>query len=351
MQIESRFKKYSVDFADSLQKIFELADKSETFFVIDRKVYDLYKERLPQFDERRIFFAAADETKKNIDTVLAICEKMTAMPSKRNTHLVTVGGGIMQDITGFVAANLYRGIYWTLFPTTLLCACDSCIGGKSSLNYKGFKNLLGSFYPPDDIYICPAFLKTLSVTDYCSGLGEVIKFNVTAGGDKFAKLEADLDDILAHDYEKLVEYIKNSLAFKKKFIEADEFDRGERILLNYAHTFGHAFEVSSGYNIPHGLAVALGIIAANSVSVRRGFILAAYAERIEKSLAKILAAIKIKEEWLDDEFVLQAIKKDKKQMGKTITAVLLREDLSLGVFRDITEEEIVRADAYVRNRI
>ena len=128
---------------------------------------------------------------------------MTTMAAKRNTHLVSVGGGIVQDITGFVANCLYRGIKWTFYPSTLLAACDSCIGGKSSLNYKGFKNLLGSFYPPDEIYIYPQFFHTLSDRDYCSGLGEVVKFNVIAGEEKFVKLENEIYDILNYDYKKL----------------------------------------------------------------------------------------------------------------------------------------------------
>lgn len=155
----------------SLREIADLAEKPECFFVPDRNAYDLYKQELPDFSVERLFLADADETKKNIETVLAICEQMTAMPSKRNTHLVFIGGGIIQDLTGFVATSLYRGIRWTFYPSTLLAACDSCIGGKSSLNYKGFKNLLGSFYPPDVIRIYPQFFHTLTPRDYCAGLG------------------------------------------------------------------------------------------------------------------------------------------------------------------------------------
>ena len=347
MEIKSRFKTYSVDFVSSLKEIGDLAEKPECFFVLDRNVYDLYKQELPDFSAERLFLADADENKKNIETVLAICEQMTAMPSKRNTHLVSIGGGIIQDLTGFVATSLYRGIRWTFYPSTLLAACDSCIGGKSSLNYKGFKNLLGSFYPPDVIRIYPQFFHTLTPRDYCSGLGEVVKFNVIAGEGGIEKIERDLDDILAHDYEKLTGYIRTSLNFKKTFIEEDEFDRGVRILLNFAHTFGHAFEVSSNYAIPHGSAVALGMMAANYVSVERGFIAKAYADRIEAVCKKILTNIQLEAEWFDEKIILRAIRKDKKQTNKDITAVFIQKDHSLGVYRDVKPEEIMQAVRHI----
>lgn len=341
--IQSRFKQYTVDFINSLDSITELAKKPETFFVIDRIVYDLYKKELPKFPESRLFLMDAVEPQKNIQTVMDICEIMTVMPSKRNTHLVSMGGGIVQDVTGFVATSLYRGIKWTFYPSTLLAACDSCIGGKSSLNYKKFKNLLGSFYPPDTIPVYSQFFHTLSPKDYCSGLGEVVKFNVIAGKDGIDKIEKDIDALLNHDYEKLAVYIKNSLEFKKKFIEEDEFDKGVRILLNFAHTFGHAYETASEYAIPHGSAVALGMMTANNISVQRGLISQQYASRIENVCRKILTNIDIKKQWFDLKTVVSAIRKDKKQTNKEITAVLIKKDYSLGVFKDIKEEEIAKA--------
>ena len=351
MEIQSRFKTYSVNFVDSLRDIADLADKPETFFVFDRQVYTKYQSELPDFPEGKLFLMDAVETNKNMDTVLAICEQMTNMPSKRNTHLISVGGGIVQDITGFVASSLYRGIRWTFYPSTLLASCDSCIGGKSSLNYKGFKNLLGSFYPPDEIRIYPQFFHTLSARDYCSGLGEVVKFNVIAGGSAFDKMEKDIDAILSHDYDKLQQYIQTSLHFKKKFIEEDEFDRGVRILLNFAHTFGHGFEVSSNYVIPHGTAVALGMITANNISVQRGWMDSAYAARIEKVCRKILTEIAWKPEYFHLDVLLRAIHKDKKQTSHAISAVLIQKDDTLGLVHDVQESEIEQAVRHLMEEI
>lgn len=341
--IKSRFKDYTLKFVNDFSYLRLLVKETNTFFVIDRIVYNLYKEALPYFPEGRMLLIDALEEKKNIDTVLEICEKMTAMSAKRNTHLVSVGGGITQDITGFVATSLYRGIKWTFYPTTLLAACDSCIGGKSSLNYKGFKNLLGTFYPPDEILVLPAVFKTLTPKDYCSGLGEVVKFNVIAGNDGVDRIEKDIDDILGHDYSKLVGYVKTSLEFKKQFIEEDEFDKGIRILLNFAHTFGHAYETISDYAIPHGSAVALGMITANNISVQRSYISDKYAKRIEDICKKILSHISLKEAWFDFDRIVKAIKKDKKQTDSSIKAVLINSDYKLAVYNNIEITEIEKA--------
>lgn len=343
MEIISRLKNYTVDFAENLNKLNELTKRQDVFFVFDAKVYALYKSQLPSIASDRLFLLDAVEEKKNMHIVLAICEQMTKMSAKRNTHLVSVGGGIVQDITGFVASTLYRGIHWIFFPTTLLSACDSCIGGKSSLNYKGFKNLLGSFFPPDEIYIYTQFFKTLSEKDYCSGLGEVVKFNVIAGEDKFARLENDIDDILQHDYQKLSEYVYSSLNFKKRFIEEDEFDKGVRILLNFAHTFGHALESTSDYAVPHGSAVAIGMMIANNISVQRGLLNIEYAVRIENVCSKILKNIKLDPSWLNADSFIKAIHKDKKQMDDSIHAVLLQDGSQLSIFQDIKREDLLYA--------
>ena len=214
-----------------------------------------------------MFVVEATEKNKVVDTALDICERITEIPAKRNATLISIGGGIIQDITGFVANVTYRGINWIFVPTTLLAACDSCIGGKTSLNYKKYKNLLGTFYPPDEIHICSEMFHTLTERDFKSGLGEVVKFNIMAGQNGLKNIEDNIDELLKRDDDKLLQFVNSSLLFKKDFIEEDEFDRGVRIHLNFAHTFGHAFETMSHYEIPHGTAVAMGTIVANRISL------------------------------------------------------------------------------------
>lgn len=346
MNIQSKFKTYSVDFIENLHLFNDYIKDETTYFAIDQNILKLYKDIFSKIPKNRLYAIDAIEQKKNIDTVIDICEQMTNMPSKRNTHLISVGGGITQDITGFVANALYRGIKWTFFPSTLLAACDSCIGGKTSLNCKGFKNLLGTFYPPDEIKIYPDFFKTLSDGDFLSGLGEVVKFNVMAGINGIDNIETNIDKLINRDNFAVSNFCHTSLIFKKDFIEEDEFDKGRRILLNFAHTFGHAFETSSNYGIPHGSAVAMGMIVANRISVKRKLLDNSFANRIEEVCKKILT-LKLDSSWFEQKKIISAIKKDKKQINKNIRAVLMNQDLNLSIYTDIRENEIFESIDYL----
>lgn len=340
MIIHSTFKNYSLSICQQENFISELISDENGFFVVDSLVYDLYKENiLRNIDSTKIILVEAIEENKTIDTVLNICEAMTKLPQKRNIHLISVGGGIIQDITGLVANILYRGIKWTFIPTTLLAACDSCIGGKTSLNYKNYKNLLGTFYPPDNIIVYPAFFRTLTERDFCSGLGEVVKFNVLRGKERIDQLENDIDRLLNRDEETLEDYILSSLNFKKTFIEKDEFDHGVRINLNFAHTFGHAIESVSKYEVPHGTAVAMGMIVANSISVSRNIFDVSVQDAVEVLVKKIIV---IKYDFKNVEIadIIDAIRKDKKQVNDNITAILLDNNMELHRVNDTTEKEI-----------
>lgn len=340
MKIKSKFKEYSVEFQKDFSFIERMLNEENSQIVLDRNIYELYKGLFSQVSLEKIFFIDAKEENKTIETALQICEVMTEIPAKRNAHLISFGGGITQDITGFVANVLYRGIKWTFIPTTLLAACDSCIGGKTSLNYKSYKNLLGTFYPPDVIHICPLFFKTLTRKDFESGLGEVIKFNIMAGKDGLEHIENHIDKLLSIDVEEITKCVERSLNFKKGFIEIDEFDRGERIKLNFAHTFGHAIETTTNYEIPHGTAVAIGMIMANSVSLKRGILDKEFAERSKEVLLKVIHIDKTLLEVPMDKFI-SAMRKDKKQIGNSLTAVLMEgHGDKLEILHDISEEEV-----------
>lgn len=347
MNIISKFKTYNIRFIKNLNCIIDFAKDDAVYFVLDSNIERLYKEVFVCIPVERLFVIDAIEQKKTINTVIEICDKMTSMSSKRNTHLISIGGGITQDITGFVANVLYRGIKWTFLPSTLLAACDSCIGGKTSLNCNGFKNLLGTFYPPDEIMIYPEFFKTLTEGDFYSGLGEVVKFNVMAGKDGISVIEKNINKLLVRDTKILSEFCLRSLKFKKDFIEEDEFDKGRRILLNFAHTFGHAFETASNYEIPHGSAVAMGMIVANYISVRRNMLNEIFAKRIETVCRKILT-LQLQPFWFKSDIIISAIRKDKKQVNNNIRAVLMKQDCSLEVFADIEEMEIIDAVKYLK---
>lgn len=352
MLIQSATKKYEVSIHSSLDPVKDMAVDEKTFVVIDKQVYELYCGQLFQnIPQDRLYLLEATEVNKVLDTALDICERMTSIPAKRNAKLISLGGGIVQDVTGFAANILYRGIHWTFFPTTLLASCDSCIGGKTSLNYKKFKNLLGTFYPPDSIQICTPFFKTLTERDFQSGLGEVVKFNAMRGEAGIESMEANIGRLLERDDATLLTFVESSLAFKKAFIEQDEFDRGVRIQLNFAHTFGHAFESMSQYAIPHGTAVAMGTIAANRISVSRGWMTEQTAQRIENVLYQIIHIDK-QDIAVSMDDIISAIRKDKKQTSSSLTAVLMKgEDLKLEIVHDVEPGEIEAAVGYLFEHI
>lgn len=242
------------------------------FFLIDSKVAGLYQNTIQAVVPRdRIFLIEATEEAKCYEALVpAFCWLLEAR-CQRSSQLVVIGGGVLQDIGCFIASVLFRGIRWTLIPTTLLAQCDSCIGSKSSLNINCFKNQLGTFYSPHEVQLVFQFLDTLTKDEVLSGLGEAIKLHLIDGPSSVESLRCKL---AGPDPQKmpLREVVRDSLLIKKRYIEEDEFDRGVRNLLNYGHTFAHAFESASGYAIPHGIAVTLGVACATVFSENLKFI-------------------------------------------------------------------------------
>lgn len=349
MIIHSGIKQYEVHLTETFGFMRRLLRGEARYWVIDRKVYELYEDSLfHEVQEDRLMLIDAEEENKTLETAMQICERMTTLSSKRNSELISIGGGIIQDITGFAANILYRGIAWTFIPTTLLAACDSCIGGKTSLNYKKNKNLLGTFYPPDHIYICPQFFHTLTEADYKSGLGEVVKFNIMYGMSGLERLEENMEALLCREEKVVNQFVRSSLDFKKQYIEEDEYDKGIRIHLNYGHTFGHAFETVSGYKIPHGTAVAMGTIVANHISQERGILNAVTVKRMEQPLLPLLNMQEIS---FDMDEMIAAIRKDKKQINENLTCVLLDDAMKLQIVHDLTRCEIETSIEHLRKRL
>jgi 3-dehydroquinate synthase len=342
MKISSHSKQYLVEIAGAAA-IKEFLQKQHKLMVIDKNVFDLYKDSiLKGLDGERIYLFDAVEENKNIESALSICKKMAEISFRRSDELISIGGGIVQDVTGF-AANIYnRGVTWTFLPTTLLAQCDSCIGSKTSLNLFKFKNILGTFYPPDTIYICLDFIKTLTTDDFLSGLGEVAKFNIMSAANGIELLEKNMGKLLDREVDTLGIFVERSLEYKKSFIEEDEFDLNKRILLNFAHTFGHAFETVSNYHIPHGQAVTLGLILANNVSSGRNILDNALKDRIEKICLNLIS-VKLDRKWFDAGHIVEAMKKDKKRKTEKLAAVLFSSDMSLESVQDIEESEVETA--------
>ncbi len=270
--INSRFKQYSVAFTEQFGFFKRLASLENAVYVVDENVLRLYPEHFAAIDKERLFPFHAVEEKKNMESVLGFVRVLLRQDVRRNTTLVSIGGGITQDVTGCVASILYRGIPWIFVPTTLLAQVDSCIGSKTSLNLDSYKNVLGAFYPPDEIYVDVGFVDTLSALDRWSGIGELVKLllmDVSEAADlKRVKREIET---LTQNKEGLFAGVKKGLAIKKSYIEEDEFDHGRRNLLNYGHTLGHALEGVSDFRIPHGIGVESGDPSAKSAPRGNGY--------------------------------------------------------------------------------
>lgn len=203
----------------------------------------------------------ADESAKSLDQIDQVIIALRTLGANRSTSILAIGGGVMQDIATFVASIYMRGLKWDYFPTTLLGMVDSCIGGKSSINVGKYKNLIGNFYPPENIYIDLKFIETLNAEQRISGLFEAVKICFAHTGDAFENY-ITLTPSAESAVDKFHDVISLSLRTKRWFIEIDEHDLKERLLLNYGHTFGHAIEGACNFVIPHGIAVGMGMLAA-----------------------------------------------------------------------------------------
>lgn len=234
---------------------------------------------------------ATDESAKSLDRITEIVVALRERGATRATELIAVGGGVVQDIAAFAASIYMRGIAWTFVPTTLLAMTDSCIGGKSSINVGQYKNMVGTFHPPAAVLVDPTLTATLSPEQRAAGLCEAAKIALCRGPDSFARYLA-LAPAVDADARTLTAVCDHALRAKQWFIEVDEFDRAERLLLNFGHTFGHALEAASGFAIGHGIAVGLGMIAALRLgeAMGRSYAAAPHVAQFEAHIATLVAA-------------------------------------------------------------
>ncbi|MDR3489633.1 MAG: 3-dehydroquinate synthase [Bradyrhizobium sp.] len=243
-------------------------------FIIDSKL----TAALPARASARIV-VEAEEQNKSLEYMPTVISELRRINTKRDSYIVAVGGGIIQDIATFCASIYMRGLPWTYLATTVLAMVDSCIGGKSSINVQSYKNLVGNFYPPENVIIDTRFISTLNREMVIGGLYEAAKICYARGYDEFEQYVAlNPGYPLAPDIAELI--ILRSLLNKKWFIEVDEFDRKERLLLNFGHTFGHAVEAATNFGVSHGIAVGLGMLVAGHFAFDNGRLSTAGAARV-----------------------------------------------------------------------
>jgi 3-dehydroquinate synthase len=310
-EIQSHTGPYKVIFDNDLLS----SDKIENLgshYIIDRNVFKLFSDSiLMALSRKEVVLIDATEETKSYKGIEPVIDQLIKHNMKRDSVLVAIGGGITQDITCFIANTFMRGVKWTFVPTTLLAQADSCIGSKSSINFGKYKNLLGSFTPPNEIYVCDKFLNSLEDKDYKSGIGEIVKL-LLIGETLVLPNEITRDNIS--------EYVYKAMMVKKAYIEVDEFDKGIRNILNYGHCFGHGIESATNFAIPHGIAITIGMDIANTLALNEGMITQERYDEMHRTLLPVYEQYAHMRFTPDDVFA--AMSKDKKNTGSKINLIL-----------------------------
>ncbi|MBI2804989.1 MAG: 3-dehydroquinate synthase [Planctomycetes bacterium] len=282
----------------------------------------------------------AGEAQKSLATAAELYDALADMPADRNTLVVAVGGGVIGDLAGFVAATYARGIPLLMVPTTLLAMVDSSVGGKVGINHPKGKNLIGAFHQPLGVFIDIGTLATLPDREFRSGLAEVVKYGVILDAGFFEYLEQSVESILDRDPETLRRIILRSCELKARIVEQDERELTDvRAKLNYGHTFAHAFETAGGYSYwLHGEAVAAGMICASRLAERRGLIAPEITDRQIALLNAFGLPIAAEKTWPVDALIL-TMRRDKKSVGGKLRFVLPTALGEVALFGDVPEAD------------
>jgi 3-dehydroquinate synthase len=284
---------------------------------------------------------AAGEAQKSLASAAQLYDTLVDLGADRRTLVVPVGGGVIGDLAGFVAATYARGIPLLMVPTTLLAMVDSSVGGKVGVNHARAKNLIGAFHQPIGVFIDVATLRTLPDREFRSGLAEVVKYGVILDADFFSTLEHSPDAILKRDPRAIQHIVTVSCELKARIVEQDERELTDlRAKLNYGHTFAHAFETAGGYGQwLHGEAVAAGMICASRLAERRGLIGHDVTERQIRLLAHFSLPTGPLREWRIDEIVA-TMRKDKKTVGGRMRFILPTQLGAVALFGDVPESDV-----------
>lgn len=346
IQIHSRLKSYVINFHNKLSNdCFCEYD----LIIVDEKVLRLHRQVFSEIPEDIIFKVEVDESKKTLEHSVVVLEKMVEGGINKRSRIAAVGGGVIQDLSGFVSNIYFRGIRWDYFPTTLLAMGDSCIGGKTSINFNSHKNILGTFYPPEQIIAAPDFLSTLLIDDYMSGLSEVVKINLVEPSASPKEIVEQANSVNLHD-GSLSDLLISTLLIKKSIIEEDEFDTGKRNLLNFGHCVGHALENTSDFVIPHGLAVLVGMGVAGYISSELGIASKDYGKQFANSMDSLFL-VKDANSFLDSEKIIPVMLKDKKRIMDGLTVVCPLPEGGVTLIHDINPSLVSSALEYYKRRL
>ncbi len=337
------------DFSALLPKLRELGYSKGTKVCIltDSNVEKLYLEPLKQLLQTDIesiisYTFPAGEESKNMDTIYKIYQKLIEASFDRQDLLLALGGGVTGDMCGFVAATYLRGIDFVQIPTTLLSQVDSSIGGKTGVDFGQYKNMVGAFYQPKLVYMNLSVLQDLPMEHFRAGMGEILKHGLIKDAAYFSWLIQMQKEIVEMQPDVLETMIGRSCEIKREVVEQDPKEKGERALLNFGHTIGHAVEKLSEFQLIHGYCVAIGIAAACHLSVKKGTLTAEEAAYIQNVLVSFGLPVTAKLPVTAEE-VLEASKHDKKMAAGQIRFILLNHPGKAYIDKTVTDEEMLSA--------
>lgn len=339
------------DFSHLAQELEKLDIKNRKVCIItDSNVAPLYeapvREELEKvFSTVTTFVFSAGEENKHLSTVNNVYEHLILNKFDRKDILIALGGGVTGDLTGFAAATYLRGISFVQIPTTLLAQVDSSIGGKTGVDFQQYKNMVGAFHQPILVYMNIHTCKTLPDVEFSCGMGEILKHGLIKDKPYYLWTINHMAEIQKRELNIIEEMILKSCKIKKQVVENDPTEKGERALLNFGHTLGHAIEKLMNFKLHHGQCVGLGYIAAAYISYKRGLISITELQEIRDSNAGFELPMFF--HGLNPEDILAATKLDKKMEQGKIRFILLKEVGNAYIDLTVTDEEILDAITYI----
>lgn len=317
---------------ESLDRLSHFTDGRKTVILTDDHVYQLYLDRFPA--DVPVIRMPDGEKNKTLPTVHYVISHLIDLGVDRNYFIVGIGGGIVCDLTGFIASIYMRGLRFGFVASTLLAQVDASVGGKNGTNLDGYKNMVGVFNQPDFVICDTSMLNTLAPREVRAGVAEVVKCALIADSELFEYIVQNKDRILAMDKMVIDHLVRRSVEIKAAVVEADERETGERRKLNLGHTFGHAIEKHG--KLLHGEAVSVGMVIAANMSLKLGFLTSEQLARITDLLKALKLPVATD---IPKESLLEAIGKDKKKQGAGLHFVL-NKGIGAAEVRKLSYEEI-----------
>jgi 3-dehydroquinate synthase len=331
LKIKGNIRDSAIYVGEKLKNVSGYIPVERTVIITDSNVSSYYRGGFPSCP---VITIGIGEKNKTLETVKEIFARLLELEIQRSSFILGIGGGIVCDITGFVASTYLRGIRFGFVSTTLLSQVDASVGGKNGVNFEGYKNMVGVFNQPEFVICDMELLRTLPKNELVNGFGEIVKHAAIGDKNMFTYIEAQYEKALDLNPEVIEKLVYDSVVIKSDVVNRDETETGERRKLNFGHTFGHAIEKT--LKLPHGEAISIGMVVAAALSVKRGLLSQKKADRLISLLKKLKLPTSININMND---VVDALGKDKKREGDSIYFILL-EDIGKAVIHEIPIKEL-----------